>query len=215
MARERTERDGKRCSARARGLKAGAGLRGPYGTSVRHSWPTWILLVPAIILVSTMSLLLPPFAPIFPKELSAQTRSAMRACVLSLPFHPIPLPRLLGLPSSPLTSVCYSIEIFRKSFAYSTVINVCRPISRLHSRRGAYEYATTIRRRSLARAEGMLLFQRTGTRSAFQFYYPVRYDLDNEILGGVFRPPSELHSTIIEIRMERTSRAAAVARSCR
>lgn len=43
-----------------------------------------------------------------------------------------------------------------------------------------------------------------GTReSAFQFYYPPWHDLDNEILRGVFWPPSELHSTIIEIRMKR------------
>lgn len=52
-----------------------------------------------------------------------------------------------------------------------------------------------------------------GRESAFQFYYPPWYDLDNEILRGIFRPPSELHSTIIEIRMERVSRVVAVARS--
>lgn len=48
---------------------------------------------------------------------------------------------------------------------------------------------------------------RSRRESAFQFYYPPRYDLDNEILRGVFRPPSELHSTIIEIRMKRIPRA--------
>lgn len=42
-----------------------------------------------------------------------------------------------------------------------------------------------------------------GRESAFQFYYPPWHDLDNEILRGVFWPPSELHSTIIEIRMKR------------
>lgn len=38
-------------------------------------------------------------------------------------------------------------------------------------------------------------------KGAFQFYYPPWYDLDNEILRGTFRPPSELHSPIIEIRV--------------
>lgn len=48
-------KDGKRCSVPGPGgLKAGAGLRGPYGTSVRHTWPTWALLVPAVTLISTL-----------------------------------------------------------------------------------------------------------------------------------------------------------------
>lgn len=65
-------KDGKRCSVRARGLKAGAGLRGPYGTSVRHICPTWIL-IPTVTLISTplsFSLSFPPLAPIFSKEFS-------------------------------------------------------------------------------------------------------------------------------------------------
>lgn len=33
-------------------------------------------------------------------------------------------------------------------------------------------------------------------RGAFQFYCPPWYDLDNEILRGAFRPPSELHSIL-------------------
>lgn len=52
------------------------------------------------------------------------------------------------------------------------------------------------------RLASVLLFWR-GRESAFQFYYPPWHDLDNEILRGVFWPPSELHSTIIEIRMKR------------
>jgi len=88
VARERTAGDGKRRSVRARGLKAGAGLRGPYGTSVRHSWPTWILLVPAITLVSIRPLrssFLPSRSSPSLKKLCTQTRSAMHACV---PFSP-------------------------------------------------------------------------------------------------------------------------------
>lgn len=52
-------KDGKRCSMRGPGgLKAEAGLRGPYGTSVRHTWPT---LDPPLSLrsPSSLSLFLP------------------------------------------------------------------------------------------------------------------------------------------------------------
>lgn len=50
VAKGRTERD---VACGPGGLKAGAGLRGPYGTSVRHTWPTWILLIPTVTLIST------------------------------------------------------------------------------------------------------------------------------------------------------------------
>lgn len=68
MAEERTERD---VAHGPEGLKAEAGLRGPYGTSVRHIWPTWTLLVPAVTLISaSLFLLLSLFASIFLKKLS-------------------------------------------------------------------------------------------------------------------------------------------------
>jgi len=69
VAEGRTERD---VACGPGGLQAGAGLRGPYGTSVRHTWPTWILLISTVTLISTatifFSLSFPPFAPIFSKE---------------------------------------------------------------------------------------------------------------------------------------------------
>lgn len=51
VAKERTERD---VAYGPEGLKAEAGLRGPYGTSVHHTWPTWTLLVPAVTLISAL-----------------------------------------------------------------------------------------------------------------------------------------------------------------
>jgi len=63
VAEERTERD---VAHGPGGLKAEAGLRGPYGTSVRHIWPTWTLLVPAVTLISApLSLSLSLFLSLF------------------------------------------------------------------------------------------------------------------------------------------------------
>lgn len=74
----RTERD---VACRPGGLKAGAGLRGPYGTSVHHTWPIWILLIPTVTLISTplsFSLSFPPSAPIFSKVLLSRSHSAFK-----------------------------------------------------------------------------------------------------------------------------------------
>lgn len=70
VAEERTERD---VAHGPGGLKAEAGLRGPYGTSVRHIWPTWTLLVAAVTLISAPLSLSLPFSfslRIFLKKLS-------------------------------------------------------------------------------------------------------------------------------------------------
>lgn len=67
VAKERTERD---VAHEPGGLKAEAGLRGPYGTSVRHIWPTWTLLVPVTLISAPLSLFLFLFASIFLKKLS-------------------------------------------------------------------------------------------------------------------------------------------------
>lgn len=69
VAKVRTERD---VACGPEGLKAGAGLRGPYGTSVRYTWPTWILLIPTVTFIS-MPLF---FSPSFPPFLSSQRSSS-------------------------------------------------------------------------------------------------------------------------------------------
>lgn len=82
VAKERTERD---VAYGPGGLKAEAGLRGPYGTSVRHIWPTWTLLVPAVILISTslsLFLFLSLFTSIFLRKLSFLDLTKYRSSVM-------------------------------------------------------------------------------------------------------------------------------------
>lgn len=122
-------------------------------------------------------------------------------------------------PSSPFSLYLGLSFISLESFAFFRIFALLhmphRPIS--HNNSNYDTYTTMWRRctRSLARVSVHVWrtcssSSRSGRESAFQFYYPPQHDLDNEILRGVFRPPSELHSTIIEIRMERISRAAAM-----
>lgn len=82
VAKERTERD---VAYGPGGLKAEAGLRGPYGTSVRHIWPTWTLLVPAVTLISTslsLFLFLSLCTSIFLRKLSFLDFTKYRSSVM-------------------------------------------------------------------------------------------------------------------------------------
>lgn len=198
VAKGRTERD---VAYGPGGLKAEAGLRGPYGTSVRHIWPTWTLLVPAVTLISTslsLFLFLSLFTSIFLRKLSfldlTKYRSSVMHSVLFSFQRYLVFWFILSLSTSVVTC---PVENPRFSFFLSyvhTLLAIIKVFSVMMS--------INVMARLSVRLASVLLFWR-GRESAFQFYYPPWHDLDNEILRGVFWPPSELHSTIIEIRMKR------------
>lgn len=181
VAKGRTERDVARGPG---GFKAGAGLRGPYGTSVRHTWPTWILLIPTVTFISTLpffSLSFPPFAPIFSKkfsflDLTRYISIHMRSVLFS--FHT----PISGLPVFCLLfpiSIVNHLENSRFFFLYIlsfkhtlfTIVNIF-PIFQ------SYPWycinATTFAhlRMCLYIQQAYPSSSRSGRESAFQFYYP-------------------------------------------
>lgn len=183
VAKGRTERD---VAYGPGGLKAGAGLRGPYGTSVRHTWPTWIPPYsyghPHLRAIIFFSLSFPPFAPIFSKQLSfldlaqranIRTRSVLfsfRAsisgpaafCFLfsqtSIVIHP-------EISRFPFCILCPSQIRYLPSWTYSRYFILIRDAASM-------EQHSLVRACVCVRPMSLPLFQQTGTRKCLPILLP-------------------------------------------